>query len=106
MADQSNITRVYSFQGLASNTSPHALKPSAATEQVNLQCLYPGALSVRPGIAPEQFANAGKFSTWPDSPGGSVAYPCVAALRFRGDGNDWAVWQTSDGNVYAKLGAD
>lgn len=100
------ITRVYQFAGLASNSSPHALPPSAATEQINIQCLYPGALTVRPGIAVENFDNAGNYPSWPDTPGSSLSYPAVTMCRLRNSGNDWAVWQTSDGSVFAKLGAD
>lgn len=38
------------WSGLVTNASPYTIPPGAAVTQVNLQCLNPGQLSVRPGL--------------------------------------------------------
>ena len=99
------VISIYRFGGLATNSSPHALPPGAATEQSNVQCIYPGALTVRGGTIAENFDNAGNYPSWPDTAGGSLSSPCVGMFRLLNSGNEWAVWQTADGKLYAKLGA-
>jgi hypothetical protein len=44
------------WAGLVTNASPYAIPPGAAVTQVNLQCIRPGELSVRPGTAQVTFA--------------------------------------------------
>lgn len=38
------------WAGLATNASPYSIPPGAAVTQVNLQCISPGQLTVRPGV--------------------------------------------------------
>jgi hypothetical protein len=38
------------WSGLVTNASPYAIPPGAAVTQVNVQCLSPGQVSVRPGV--------------------------------------------------------
>lgn len=38
------------WAGLATNVSPYSIPPGAAVTQVNLQCISPGQLTVRPGL--------------------------------------------------------
>lgn len=45
------------WAGLVSNASPYTLPPGAAVTQVNLQCLNPGQLSVRPGLNAVSFSS-------------------------------------------------
>lgn len=40
---------VEKWAGLVTNASPYALPPGSAVTQVNLQCISPGQLNVRPG---------------------------------------------------------
>lgn len=49
MADQDYGIKIDKWPGLATNRSPH-LAPSFAVEQMNMQCLTPGVLSVRKGL--------------------------------------------------------
>lgn len=43
------------FPGLASRVDPNDVLPGAATVQINVTCVTPGALSVRGGLRPVQF---------------------------------------------------
>ena len=45
------------WAGLVTNASPYAIPPGAAVTQVNLQCIRPGELQVRPGVNPITFAS-------------------------------------------------
>lgn len=44
------------WKGLVTNASPYSLPPGAAVTQVNLQCLVPGQLNVRPGHSAVTFS--------------------------------------------------
>jgi len=48
---------ITSWPGLTTNASPYAVPPGAAVTQVNLQCLFPGTLTVRPGTAAVSFSS-------------------------------------------------
>lgn len=43
------------WAGLVTNASPYAIPPGAAVTQVNLQCIRPGELQVRPGTTQVSF---------------------------------------------------
>ena len=43
--------------GLATNASPYSIPPGAAVTQVNLQCIAPGQLTVRPGLTAVSFTS-------------------------------------------------
>ena len=78
--------------GLATNISPYALPPGAAVTQVNLQCLSPGQLSVRKGLA---------AMSWTTHSGSTV--PITTLQRFQSGTLETVVYQNSSGVLfYAK----
>ena len=76
------------WAGLVTNASPYAIPPGAAVTQVNLQCISPGQLTVRPGTTAVSFA----------SHTGSTA-PIIRAFRYPRD-NENVVYQNSNGEIY------
>jgi hypothetical protein len=41
---------IETWPGLVTNASPYMLPPGAAVTQVNMQCISPGSIQVRPGV--------------------------------------------------------
>jgi hypothetical protein len=82
------------FPGLVTNASPYALPVGAAVTQVNLQCLSPGRLSVRPGDA---------TFTWSSHTGGTS--PIRAAVRFQHSTVETVVYQDAAGGIFIAKGA-
>lgn len=81
------------WAGLVTNASPYALPPGSAVTQVNLQCIVPGQLSVRPGLASVSFVTHT----------GSTA-PIVEAFRYQGGTQETVVYQNLSGHIYVAKG--
>jgi hypothetical protein len=81
------VISIEKWAGLATNASPYSLPPGAAVTQVNLQCISPGKLNVRPGAVPVTLA----------SHTGSTA-PVVRMFRYPRDA-DRIVYQGDDGAI-------
>lgn len=76
--------------GLVTNASQYAVPPGAAVEQVNLQCLVPGQLTVRPGLATVTFPNAAASGT-----------AIVRAFRYQHGSGEHIVYQDAAGRIYS-----
>jgi hypothetical protein len=72
------------WAGLATNASPYGLPPGATVEQVNLQCLSPGRVTPRNGLASTVLA------------GNS---PIIQTFLYHHDGQATIVYQREDGTV-------
>ena len=46
------MIQIDKWAGLVTNASPYSIPPGATVEQINVQCLVPGQLTVRPGMQP------------------------------------------------------
>jgi hypothetical protein len=80
------------WAGLATNASPYSIPPGSAVQQVNLQCLVPGKLSVRPGLTPITFTSAD-----------STASPVVSAFRYQNGTAEHLIYQDSGGRIYSSV---
>lgn len=81
------------FSGLATNASPYAIPVTAAVTQVNLQCLVPGQLSVRPGMA---------AVSWSSHTGGATNI--LRIFRAPCDNSERLIYQNAAGQVIAATG--
>jgi len=81
------------WAGLATNVSPYALPSGAAVTQVNLQCIKPGQLSVRPGMA---------SLSWTTHAGSTV--PITTLQRFQSGTLETVVYQNSSGVLFFAKG--
>ena len=79
------------WAGLATNASPYGLPPGATVEQVNLQCLSPGKLTVRRGIVSDPMN------------GGS---PIVQIFLHYNRNVATVIYQRADGTVAFRGGVD
>jgi len=80
------------WAGLATNASPYSIPPGAAVTQVNLQCLVPGQLSVRPGMTAITFtSHTGATSR------------IVSAIKYPGS-PDAIVYQNASGAILVGRG--
>ena len=78
--------------GLATNVSPYAIPPGAAVTQVNVQCLSPGQLTVRGGVA---------SMSWTTHTGTTV--PITTLQRFQSGTLETVIYQNASGALfYAK----
>lgn len=80
------------WSGLATNASKYAVPPGATVEQVNVQCLVPGQLTVRPGF---------QQVTFPNVSGTSDSIAC--AVRYQHGQSEHIVYQTSAGEIYSSV---
>jgi len=80
------------WPGLVTNASKYAIPPGATVEQVNVQCLVPGQLTVRPGLQAVAFAN---------TPGATAAI--VSAVRYQHGSGEHIVYQNADGNIFSSV---
>lgn len=80
------------WAGLVTNASPYALPPGAAVEQVNLQCLVPGRLTVRPGMSAIAFTSAD-----------STTSPVRSAFRYQQGTAEHIVYQDAAGRIYSSV---
>jgi len=80
------------WAGLVTNASPYSIPPGSAVQQVNLQCLVPGKLNVRPGMQTITFASAD-----------STSAPVVSAFRYQYGTGEQLVYQDSAGRIYSSV---
>ena len=78
------------WAGLVTNASQYAIPPGAAVEQVNLQCLVPGQLTVRPGMASVTLPIPSTATT-----------AIVRAFRYQHGTAEHIVYQDSQGRIYS-----
>lgn len=81
------------WAGLATNVSPYAIPPGAAVTQVNLQCVKPGQLNVRTGIA---------SMSWTTHSGTTV--PITTLQRFQSGTLETVVYQNASGKLFYAIG--
>lgn len=84
------MINIEKFAGLVTNASPYAIPPGAAVTQVNVQCLSPGQLSVRPGLQAYTLASTV-----------SATQPVVASFSFQHAGGSVVVYQDAVGNIFS-----
>lgn len=80
------------WMGLVANASPYSIPAGAAVQQVNLQCLVPGKLTVRSGLSPLTFTSA-------DSTSSAVQ----SAFRYQSGTSEHLVYQDSAGRIYSSV---
>lgn len=83
---------IQKWGGLATNASPYSIPPGAAVTQVNLQCLIPGQVSVRPGTATVSFASHAP-----------AAVKIISAVKYPG-ATDSIVYQNASGTLIVARG--
>lgn len=72
------------WAGTATNASPYSLPPGAMTEQVNLQSLSPGQITVRRGLSSTSLSNNS---------------PVIRCFLYHHDGTSSVVYQKADGTI-------
>lgn len=80
------------WAGLVTNASSYSIPPGATVQQVNLQCLVPGKLTVRPGMTTINFTS-----------GDSTSSPVVSAFRYQNGTAEHLVYQDLDGRIYSSV---
>lgn len=80
------------WAGLATNASAYSIPPGASVQQVNLQCLVPGKLTVRPGMQALSFSSAD-----------STASAIRAAFRYQQGTGEHLVYQDAAGRIYSSV---
>lgn len=80
------------WAGIVTNASPYSIPPGSAVQQVNLQCLVPGKLTVRAGLSPLTFTSA-------DSTSSAVR----SAFRYQSGTGEHLVYQDSAGRIYSSV---
>jgi hypothetical protein len=80
------------WAGLATNASPYSLPPGTMVQQVNLQCLVPGQLTVRPGFQSISFTS-----------GDSTSSAVRVAFRYQQGTGEHLVYQDSAGRIYSSV---
>lgn len=84
------MIRLDKWPGLVTNASPYAVPPGATVEQVNVQCVSPGQLTVRPGMqAVTLSANSGNTS------------PVARAFRYQSGSSEHIVYQSRSGQIFS-----
>jgi len=81
------------WAGLVTNVSPYTLPPGAAVTQVNLQCIVPGQINVRPGMA---------TVSWSSHAGSNV--PITTLRRVQAGTVETVIYQNLSGNIYFAKG--
>jgi titin len=84
------VINIEKFAGLVTNASPYSLPPGAAVTQVNVQCLSPGQLSVRPGMQAYTLSSTV-----------SATRPVVASFSFQHAGGSVIVYQDAVGTIFS-----
>lgn len=80
------------WAGLVTNASPYSIPPGSAVQQVNLQCLVPGKLTVRAGLTPITFTSADSTSS-----------PVRSVFRYQNGTTEHLVYQDSAGLIYSSV---
>lgn len=83
---------VEKWAGLVTNASPYALPPGSAVTQVNLQCIAPGQLNVRPGTTSLTFTTHS-----------GATLPIVKAFRYPRN-VEQIVYQNNGGKIFVGKG--
>lgn len=78
--------------GLVTNASPYAIPPGGCVEQVNVQCLVPGELTIRPGMSAVTFSATITNTS-----------PVVKAFRYQHGPGEHIVYQGGDGQIYSSV---
>lgn len=78
------------WAGLVTNASPYAIPPGAAVTQVNVQCVAPGQLAVRPGLQSVTFSSTI-----------SATRPVISAFNYQRSVGGGLVYQDALGIVYS-----
>jgi len=81
------------WAGLATNLSPYACPPGSAVTQVNVQCLIPGQVSVRPGMS---------AVSWSFHTGSSV--PITTMRRVQAGTLETVIYQNQSGAIFVARG--
>jgi hypothetical protein len=81
--------RAESWGGLVTNASPFALPPGAAAEQTNLATHIPGQLTLRGGMRPVEFDEAGPE----ESP--------LSLATYASGGDTFVICLFADGSLHA-----
>jgi hypothetical protein len=84
------VINIEKFAGLVTNASPYAIPPGAAVTQVNVQCISPGQLNVRPGLQAYTLSSTV-----------SATQPVVSAFSFQHAGGSIVVYQDAFGRVFS-----
>lgn len=77
------------WAGLATNIGPYTCPPGAAATQVNVQCLVPGQISVRPGMT---------AVTWVAHTGSTV--PITTMRRVQAGTLETVIYQNMSGSLF------
>ena len=80
------------WTGLQTNASPYSIPPGSTVQQIHLQCLVPGQLTVRPGLQSISFAS-----------GDSTASAVRSAFRYQQGTAEHLIYQDSDGRIYSSV---
>jgi hypothetical protein len=83
---------IQKFLGLVTNASPYALPPGAMVDQLNLQCLVPGQLTVRPGLQAVTFTSADV-----------ATQPILSAFRYQKGIGEHLVYQDATGKIFSSV---
>lgn len=81
------------WAGLATNLSPYACPPGSAATQVNVQCIIPGQINVRPGMS---------AVSWSSHTGASV--PITTIRRVQAGTLETVLYQNQSGAIFAARG--
>jgi len=84
------VIRIDKWAGLVTNASQYAIPPGAAVEQVNLQCLVPGQMTVRAGMQAMPVRSIAPTSI-------------VVAVRYEHKSVEQIVFQDSSGDIYSSV---
>lgn len=88
------MIQIDKWAGLVTNASPYSIPPGAMAKQENLQCLVPGVLTCRPGLAGVTTASNDTTSS-----------PVTSMARYQHSGAEHIVYQDSQGRIYSSVKA-
>jgi phosphoribosylformylglycinamidine (FGAM) synthase-like enzyme len=86
------VILIEKWAGLVTNASPYAIPPGASVEQVNLQVIVPGRVTVRSGLQAVTFASS-------DSTTASIR----TAFRYQSGNTEQLIYQDSAGKIYSSV---
>ena len=86
------MIEITKWTGLVTNSSPYVVPDGAMVDQVNLQIINPGQISVRPGLTSQTWTST-------DLSTNSI----VRAFRYQKDVAEQIVYQDSAGNIYSTI---
>lgn len=84
------MIRIDKWAGLVTNASQYSIPPGASVEQVNLQCLVPGQMTVRAGMQTMPVRSIAPASI-------------VAAVRYEHNSIEQIVFQDAAGDIYSSV---